>query len=230
MSIDAQEKAVAETYLPVFMTDRNEPFRIQAIGYTVFHGCRRSDSFPKRIIEMNACTETCVIEYAIWFDYDIQHLYELEHVWVYVDEKGTVSRVEGSFHGKYLNLMDLDTGKPILNAEGRLIVWMQPGKHALLPDPRLVKIVPMWRECCMEFAGAEGLDMPDAFRGWLPLLSEKDDRKVCEYIRKRYAFEPSLLFEEMRLGEDVLMPWSDLKRSIPDRIAKELRKIGVDGI
>ena len=30
-----------------------------------------------------------LIEYAVYMDYDIQHLYELEHMWVAVGEDGT---------------------------------------------------------------------------------------------------------------------------------------------
>jgi hypothetical protein len=36
------------------------------------------------------------IEYAIWWDWDIGHLYELEHVWVYLDADRQVIRGEAS--------------------------------------------------------------------------------------------------------------------------------------
>ena len=110
---------------------------------------------------------------------------------------------------------------------GRIIVWMQPGKHALLPDPRLVKVVPEWEESCTVLAGADGLAVPDAFRGWLPPIDEASQQKICDYIKTQYAFEPSLCFKEMEFDRECVMPWSELRDSIPDRLARELDKIGV---
>ena len=46
-----QDEVLAKKYLPIIMVDEKEPFKIQAIGYTVFRDSMRSDSFPKRIIE-----------------------------------------------------------------------------------------------------------------------------------------------------------------------------------
>lgn len=222
-----QDEALAKKYLPIIMVDEKEPFKIQAIGYTVFRNSIRSDSFPKRIIAADWNQVNCVIEYAIWFDYDIQHLYELEHVWIYVGKDGNVRKVEGSFHGKYLNMVNLDTGEPVLNEAGQAIVWMQPGKHALLPDPRLVKVVPEWEESCTVLAGADGLAVPDAFRGWLPPIDEAGQQRICDYIKTQYAFEPSLCFEEMKIDRGIVMPWRELRESIPNRLARELDKMGV---
>ncbi len=61
-----QDEVLAKKYLPIIMVDEKEPFKIQAIGYTVFRDSMRSDSFPKRIIEADWNQVNCVIEYAIW--------------------------------------------------------------------------------------------------------------------------------------------------------------------
>lgn len=124
-------------------------------------------------------------------------------------------------------MVNLDTGEPVLNEAGQAIVWMQPGKHALLPDPRLVKVVPEWEESCTVLAGADGLAVPDAFRGWLPPIEKAGQHRICDYIKMQYAFEPSLCFEEMKIDKEIVMPWSELRESIPNRLARELDKMGV---
>ena len=43
----------------------------------------------------------------------------------------------------------------------------------------------------------------------------------------QYAFEPSLCFEEMKIDKEIVMPWSELRESIPNRLARELDKMGV---
>ena len=46
-----------------------------------------------------------VIEYAFFWDYDIQHMYDLEHIWVTVDSAGQICGCQASFHGQRLNMM-----------------------------------------------------------------------------------------------------------------------------
>ncbi|MDO4292264.1 MAG: hypothetical protein Q4C65_03435 [Eubacteriales bacterium] len=223
--MDRTDREWAEKYFPVFMTDEREPFEIRAVGYTVFRMDARSSSFPRRIIRADWERTELIVEYAVWFDYDIQHLYELEHVWVSVGKDGAVEKLEGSFHGKYLNQVRLDGGQPSLDENGRPLVWLQPGKHAVLPDPRLVYLVPDWRESCRELAGIDGLAVPEAFRGPLPEPDERTQERVRRYIREHFSFEPSLLFEPAKASKALLMPWERLRESIPDRLAAQLAKI-----
>lgn len=222
-----KDKELAMRYMPELMLDEKEPFYIGAVGYTVFRETKRSGSFPKRIVEADWEKTACVIEYAVWFDYDIQHLYELEHVWIYVDKSGRTVWAEGSFHGKYLNQVRLSDGMPASGENGRVRVWLQPGKHAVLPDPTLVRLVPKWKESCRELAGADGLAVPEAFRGSLPAPDEKMQKAVRDYIREHYAFEPSLKFVKASIGGELLMPWETLRESIPGRLRKELVKMGI---
>ena len=76
------DRALALQFAPMLRMDANEPLVPIALGYTVFREDRDSPSFPRRIELPPACE--FAIEYAIWWDWDIEHLYELEHVWVYV--------------------------------------------------------------------------------------------------------------------------------------------------
>lgn len=224
------QRGLAERYLPIFMLDEKEPFAMKAIGYTVFTCDLCSDSFPKRVISADWERTACVIEYELWFDYDIQHLYELEHVWVYVAKDGSVEKVEGSFHGKYLNQADLDTGSVPLDESGRICLYLQPGKHAVLPDPRLVRLVPQWRESCAQLAGADGVPLPEMFQDRMAVPDERTQELVHRYIRKRFSFEPSLrflpFFPERSLPEkELLLPWEKLKESVPGRLEAELARI-----
>lgn len=87
------------TYQPYIQKDLNEPFPIRYFGYTVFRDREPSPSFPKLTLDPSELGAAYIIEYAVYYDYDIQHLYDLEHVWVAVDQAGTVSGCWSSFHG-----------------------------------------------------------------------------------------------------------------------------------
>lgn len=211
---------VLKKYQPVIMLDKKEPFEITAIGCTLFRETERSKSFPKRKVVVEETTNFA-IEYAIWYDYDIQHLYELEHVWVYVGHDGQVIKVEASFHGKYLNMVDLDTGKPVLEKDTHPVVYAQPGKHAFVPDYRVIKMIPDWQESCMEKAGIDGVLVQDMFEN--QIHTDEELQKLTElYIRERFGFEPSMEFEPLILKEEWFMTWEELKISIPDRVNSQI--------
>src|SRR5690349_3791685 len=89
---DADDQALAARYAPLLRFDANEPFLPLAAGYTIFRADGPSLSMRRQVAL--AASEhpqaTLAIEYAIWWDWDIGHLYELEHVWVYLDAQGRV--------------------------------------------------------------------------------------------------------------------------------------------
>ncbi len=211
-------------YKPVIMLDKNEPFEITAMACTVFCENKRSSSFPKREIEIDPKQTAFAIEYAIWYDYDIQHLYELEHVWVYVGHDEMVQKVEASFHGKYLNMVDLEAGKPVLVEETHPMVYAQPGKHALVPDQRVIRLIPDWWESCMEKAGSDGVLVQDMFES--EIHTDEELQKMTEtYIKERFGFRPSMEFRPFVLEDDKLMTWEALKQSIPERVNCQIRII-----
>ena len=211
-------------YKPVIMQDKKEPFVITAMGCTIFRETKKSDSFPKREIAINKEEVDFAIEYAIWYDYDIQHLYELEHVWVYVDYNGRVKKVEASFHGKFLNMVDLENGELILEDGTHPVVYAQPGKHALVPDPRVIRMIPAWLESCQELAGLDGVLVQDMFED--QIHTDDELQKMTEiYIKEVFGFRPSLEFVPFTLENDKLMSWEELKDSIPDRVNKQIAVI-----
>ena len=182
----------------------------------------RSDSFPKRMVKPE--DSGFVIEYALFWDYDIQHMYDLEHLWVWVAPDGKVTRAEGSFHGKYLTLWEPDMPFAKTPDGNRVHAFCQPGKHAFLPDGQLFRLIPGWQESCNSLSGGEVLVGGPFAGAYAP--TEEDDRRCAAYIRANLAFTPTLTFDEGNIpSEDMLCPWPELKAWIPGRIAELCREL-----
>lgn len=214
------DRAPVHQHAPRIRFDRREPFLPLAAGYTLFYQDGLSPSFPRRIALPPSAT--CAIEYAIWWDWDIQHLYELEHLWVYLDGAGQLVRAEGSWHGAFKVLWDQRRGgEPPLLDSGRLIVWAEPGKHAFAPSPRrLLQRAPITRWACGPRAGRKGVHLAPLFASaLLPLQTPRNHLLVSDYLRAR-AFRPSYDFSTVvDLSTLTLVPWADLAAWIPQRVA-----------
>jgi putative hydrolase of the HAD superfamily len=126
------EHELAAHYAPFLKFDQREPFLLLAVGYTVIRQSGPSPSFP-RTMEVGPGEQ--VVEYAIWWDWDIAHLYELEHVWVYLDSSGRPVRAEASWHGRYRS-MGVNGDLPL--SGDRLMLCSESGKHAFAPSPERV--------------------------------------------------------------------------------------------
>ena len=121
------DRELAARHAPVIRFDAREPFLPSLVGYTVFRTDDDSPSFPRQI-ELGARPGAVVaIEYAVWWDWDIQHLYELEHVWVYLNADEQLIGAEASWHGGF---NDMAVNGALLLTDNRLTVYSEPGKHA----------------------------------------------------------------------------------------------------
>ena len=213
---DNSVRALVARHAPVIRLDVYEPFRPLAGGYTIFRQDGRSPSFDRNI-RLRSWTWQAyqVIEYAIWWDWDINHLYELEHIWVYLGQDGQVIKVEGSWHGEVRELA----------ANGRLpmkgvhpLVHAAPGKHAFAPSiehfqRRQAKIPGI----TSRFAGASGIAINGLFKGEIQ-RSPPVDRLIHSYLA-RFAFEPSWDFTRVfTFNQEMLVPWSALRQWIPRRV------------
>lgn len=211
---------LARRYAPIIHYDAAETIPLRAIGYTVFRQGARSDSFPKREV-IPPAGAAFVIEYAYYWDYDIQHMYDLEHIWVAVSPEGTVVDAEGSFHGKYLKLLP-QLPCVLLPAEGHVHAFCQPGKHAFLPDGQLFRLLPDWYEACTTLAGGPVL-VGGPFAGvYQP--AEQDNTLSLRYIREQLAFTPTMAFTKAAADfgvEPALMPWPQLREEIPGHVRAE---------
>jgi glycerophosphoryl diester phosphodiesterase len=217
---DETLRDLAYHYAPYIRFDAREPFLPLAAGYTVFTQDGPSPSYTKgrtiRLAPSGEAPAATTIEYAIWWDWDIGHLYELEHVWVYIDEQGQVVRGEASWHGDY---HDMRHDGALVVEDGHLAVYSEPGKHAFAPTPQWFR--QRWAEMkrlpTTDLAGLGGVLVARYFRGQIqktPLA----DRLVCTYLA-RHGFEPAWEFEQRFCFErDQLVPWPALRAWIPRRV------------
>ena len=215
-----EDRQLAVKYQPHIQKDRLEPIPLEYMGYTVFRGRGDSPSFDRLTLDPAAVGAEMILEYAIYYDYDIQHLYDLEHVWVAVDAEGAVTGCWSSFHGMRLRAHKMAS----FRVEGtHPVLYEQPGKHALLPDPELFWLHAQFPESCRELAGG-GLLIKPMFADAMETNPERDER-IRRHILREYAFTPSLEYVPETVPEDRVIPWEQLKALIPERIKAELERI-----
>lgn len=206
-------------YLPYFYQDEQEPFPIKRIGYAFLDADGPSPSF-RRYIALPENVQF-VIEYAIFWDYDIQHLYDLEHAWVYVGADGEVINVEGSAHGWFLNMFRL--GGP-LEEQTHAPLYLQPGKHAMMPMAAFAQMYPDYLTACNQKAGSAGLLVTDLFKDKIE-KPENADENVRRYVQKNYRFTPTLQYISSPVADQDVVPMDDLLEWIPVRIREVLHTI-----
>lgn len=216
-----EDRKLAALYAPRLWFDRKEPFFPVRYGVTVLREDGPSPSF-QRCLTVSRPEVAAIVEYAIYYDYDIQHLYDLEQVWVYIGRNGEVADVEASFHGKYLK--GLLRGSANLSGT-RAGLYVQPGKHALSPIAEVFELLPGFASCTQDEAGADGLIYGDFFRGLLA-SDEETDRRVRRYLQA-CRFTPALSYREWDYGdrEALFVSWSELFAEIPGRIRRELDRL-----
>jgi glycerophosphoryl diester phosphodiesterase len=216
---DPTERALAARYAPIIRFDEREPFLPLVAGYTVFRADADSPSFPRRI-ELHPAgrpAAALAIEYALWWDWDIGHLYELEHAWVYLGRGEQVIRAEASWHGTY---HDMAVNGTLRLTDQRLRLYSEPGKHAFAPATSwLEERAQRTRRSCGRLAGAGGVHITPLFDGIITSKTPMADRLVHTYL-ERHAFEPSYQFNHaFVLPQELLVPWPALFEWIPDRVA-----------
>src|SRR6266542_1279196 len=211
---------LAAAHAPILRFGRAEPFLPSRVGYSVLRSRGDSAVDPRRRsgegtpLEFDLPGVEAIIEYGIWWDWEIQHLYELEAAWVYVGDE-RVLRVEASWHGRF-HEMQVE-GKPPLR-DRRPVLYSQPGKHAFAPEPGWFEPREAYIEPCRDTAGSMGLLVTSLFEGRI-VKSPQDDARVSAYLRSR-AFTPTFIFDrEFSVEPAHLCPWPELKEWIPGRIA-----------
>ena len=213
-------EALALKYAPVIYFDEKETIPLVAVGYSILRETGPSPSFSRTMPIWDAAF---VIEYAYYWDYDIQHMYDLEHIWVWVGADGRVANAQASFHGRYLNTLLKEGAVKTQVDDNRIHIYCQPGKHAFLPHGQWFELVPDYRESCMENAGG-GLLLSDMFAGKYATSPELD-KQIDEYIKCHLAFEPSMRFVPMAPPAAIYQPWEALKELIPARINAEIKRV-----
>ncbi|SMY07269.1 HAD family hydrolase [Flavimaricola marinus] len=207
---------LAHRHRPLLRMDVAEPYAPVAMGYTLF---RTPDHSPSSKFEITPKASLCT-EYAIWYDWDIGHLYDLEHVWVHLDASDQVVAVEASFHGQRVP-MDLAGGLPRI-ADGRPVLYIEPGKHAHWADGIAMAALAGTKLCtlCGAQAGIDGVHRGNPFfeaeaYQITPLMDRLAQRKM-----QRDSFVPRFCFS--RSGDDtpvMLTDWAALAAWIPSRVS-----------
>ena len=211
---DAETLALVARSAPVLYFDAREPFLPLAAGYSIFTEDGPSPSF-KRLIELRPEEKppaAMAIEYAIWWDWDIHHLYELEHVWVYLDAANQPVRVEGSWHGKCYE-------HPLRLEGGRAVLLSEPGKHAFAPDPSWFheRLRDFQRPDTRSVSAQAGVLVNDLFTG--QIRQRVFDRVLARSYLTQQAFDPDWRFtQRFQFAPDALVPWPVLAAWIPRRV------------
>lgn len=222
---DPEALKLAARYAPIVMADEREPFSVVAVGYTIFGSEGESPSFlPRRQVEWTAVGYPAnhAVEYALWWDWDIGHLYELEHAWTFIGPTGDVVAVEASWHGMFGQLEA--GGRPVVEGTHPVLL-AQPGKHAMAAELVPFEEIREWAEKeTGPDAGKDGILENELFSGALRKTPANDNR-VKDYLAKR-AFTPAWSFtRRMEIAPEILIPWETLRGWIPARVAWCLEQI-----
>lgn len=217
---DPAEQALAARYAPVICFDAREPFLPLAAGYTIFRAGAASPSFRQGLaVDLNPPGQPAAsfaIEYAIWWDWDIGHLYELEHVWVFVDDAGRVVRADASWHGEFYD-MRLD-GKLAIEGD-HVIVYSQPGKHAFASTPERFRARAQGtkRSETKDLAGLSGILIAPYIQGRIQPTPLKT--MLVRTFLSQHAFEPAWDFSQVfHFTADMFVPWPALRDWMAPRL------------
>ncbi len=216
---DAAELALAGKYAPIVLADEVEPFTLLAAGYTIFDQEAESPSWVQgRRVEWLSTGYPAVraLEYALWWDLDIGHFYDLEHAWTFIGADGEIAAVEASWHGMY-GLTEGEGGRPVV-LKTHPVLLAQPGKHAMAATPGPFQEIRDWAEQeAGPDAGKNGVLENDLFRGKLHKTPE-NDAKATAYLKER-AFTPTWRFtRRFAITRPMLLPWRALAEWIPERV------------
>ena len=218
---EAEDQRLAARYAPVILFDASEPFLPLAAGITLFRQDGESSSM-RRQIQLNPAgfsPAQMAIEYAIWWDWDIHHLYELEHIWVYVGAGGEVQRVEGSWHGDFHPLtVRLEGDHPVVLSE--------PGKHAFASDVGAFqeRRKTIRRSETLNGAGYGHVLINSMFRG--KIRGQVFDHVLARSYLAQQAFEPEWDFSKrFSFRPEMLVPWNSLSAWIPRRVNAVLESL-----
>ncbi|MEZ4632165.1 MAG: hypothetical protein R2880_15895 [Deinococcales bacterium] len=138
------------------------------------------------------------------WDWDIQHLYELEHLWLYLDQDEKLIAAEGSAHGGYHPLA-------LVLEKGRLKVYSEPGKHAFADSPdKLKQGAWLTNLSCGPRGGSGDLLIKEMFKG--QMAASTLEKRLAKAYMKAHAFSPSYDFSQVFDLKDVpCIPWETLK-------------------
>lgn len=209
-----EDHTLAQFHAPILRFDRPEPFFPLAVGYTVFRSSGKSPS-SKFMIDP---ADGIAIEYAIWWDWDIQHLYELEHIWVYLNKDEQLAKVEASAHGSLFPMLKQDGTLPLENE--RITIYSESGKHGFAPDrDGLLARAERTNLSCGERAGNGGIHTSNPFGATAFGNPTEEEHQLANRYMQQLAFTPTYDFSQsFDLRTVPFITWEQLAEWIPRRI------------
>lgn len=207
----------ARAVAPILLLDRAEPFRPVQVGVSAFTDEAKS---PSSKFTVTPRGEVC-FEFAIFWDYDIGHVYDLEHIWVHVTDGKPIS-VEATFHGSRHDVELNPRG-------GRPVVWCEAGKHAHFRDAwHRDDMAEATRYMCGTSAGIEGVHLGNPFAKGFGEVTAQDHR-LARLFLKRLQFSPALgrglAFD---LTDVPFVPWDAMPDWIGARMRRNLDRLRAD--
>ncbi|SMX26433.1 (S)-2-haloacid dehalogenase [Pelagimonas phthalicica] len=168
----------ARSFAPILLLDRAEPFRPGQIGV---HAFQADGPSPSSKFHVTLRGEICY-EYAIFWDHDICHTYDLEHVWVHVAE-GKVIAVEATFHGSRHEVS-------LVLADGQPLIWCEAGAHAHFRNrAHRDQMAEATRLTCGSSAGHGGIHTGNPFaQDWTEITAA--DHRLAKLYLQRLQFTP----------------------------------------
>jgi putative hydrolase of the HAD superfamily len=206
--MNADTAILARRHAPVLLCDSREPFVPVALGVTrLAHG---SQSPSCRHVPKGPDSCEIVLEYAIWWDGDIQHFYELEHVWVFLDAAGKPVHAAASAHGHLKDMGEAEW------RDERIVLYCEPGKHAHAAKPAdIIADRSRLDEACSSGKELRGVMVEEPFKEALAFLTPYDQFLGRQNLRAR-CFEPSYCFDkEYDLAPLPVLTWLELASFIP---------------
>ena len=227
LSAAVMSAELAFRHFPIILFDRMEPFLPVRIGFSIFRDPADSNADYKRKHGSEAALHfdtpglDVVIEYGVWWDWDIEHLYELEAIWIYLSRDEEYLRVEASWHGGY---NDMGAGGQLRFLDGRPVLYSQPGKHAFAPTPLWFEPREKFTPQCSKNAGSGGVLVTPLFEGKIRKDAEADEL-ARRYLASR-AFVPSFDFsKEWRAPRAMFVPWRLLEEWVPRRVEELISRL-----
>jgi hypothetical protein len=167
-----------------------------------------------------------VLEYAVYYDSDIQHIYDLEHIWVYLNPINQPIAVKATRHGMFVT--QYATPEKIAFKGSHPIVYADPGKHALHTKPKTMR-KNILKAVNTRMAGTQGVYPIHFFTNeqWQRIQPHYPGRKKCFiYFQEVVAHEPKFKFSKFRIFQRPdLMAWDDLKEKIEGYLIDFLKLI-----
>lgn len=200
----------------------DRPFRFYKIIYNPFMNVTMSINDKWKLSHAAK-----VLEYAVFYESDIGHIYDLEHVWVYLDKFNDIMGIKATRHG--MISVQYPTPESIKYYKNHPILFVSPGKHSYYTNPSQMQKKYLSHACNQPCTSI--LDIHFFLRPEWDLIKKNypGRQKIKSAYQKRYCFEPSFRFTKYIIpnhgSNSIFRSWSDLEKEVPMLLINFLNKL-----